>query len=121
MKLSEIIEAWEEGKDIQQAPDLASSGKWLDMPVDKATFRTDKEYRIAPTPNYRPWKPEEVPPVGTAFRSIKNPDVIRLLSAKDSNVCILKSCSWTPEELLGQWEYSIDKEKNWHRCGIEES
>jgi len=117
MKLSEIVKAWEEGKDVQE---FTGAG-WKSIVEDIAHFDTRKEYRLAPTINCRAWKPEEVPPVGTAFRSIKNPKLIRLLIAKDAELCTLNQCPWTFEDLLEQWEYSTDGEKTWHKCGVEES
>lgn len=81
------------------------------------------DYRIAPTPVLRPWKPEEVP-VGAQVRAKdaswtcliigKNCDDFCTPIFNDKNEC------HSFREALEDMEHSLDNGKTWLPCGVME-
>lgn len=125
-----FIQAWVDGKVVQcLRPDSSSS--WHDIDDINTNWFTDADaannwqFRIKPTPQYRPWKPEEVP-VGALLR-FKNSTYPRytLCGQYSTGEPTLSypSIEHVPisfEQYLESWEYSLDHGKTWLTCGVSE-
>lgn len=125
---AEVMMAYAEGKDIQYKHKILHK-EWHDFyHTEFPVFSfTDSDYRIKPTPEYRPWRPEEVP-VGAwiraatdfarrhgYFSSIIGVSISNIMTVEDS----VEDMMMTFEKAFNNYEYSIDKGKTWKPCGVE--
>lgn len=128
-----IMQAHLDGKKVECKANYA--GSWH---VNK-TYGWNWEgcdYRIAPEPKLRPWKPEEVP-VGALIRYRSKPHKFAVILGVNTNtegtgVGILSPSNVIMSEFVTDWftyhggafmdrvEHSIDHGKTWHPCGIKE-
>mgnify|MGYP003553534047 FL=1 len=116
------MQAHLDGKKVECKANYA--GSWH---VNK-TYRWNWEccdYRIAPEPKLRPWKPEEVP-VGAL---IKYERTVAVLSYRTKSVFgfviyldngVVDGRGWGYSEVYDLISHSIDGGKTWLPCGIME-
>lgn len=117
-ELLPIIVAFSEGKQIQyKSTDL---DMWIDCPGEEFNI-CDYEYRVKPEPSIRPWRPEEVP-VGQIVRGKGYPFVSVIVKCEPDGKIELGGIEsvFNPDNLLKNYEHSIDSGKTWTPCGIQE-
>lgn len=110
-----LIQAFAEGKTVES---ISADGKsWIPSTRNYFSSPVD-EYRIAPEPKLRPWKPEEVPAVALYMHG----SLIRTVSYKDANSgeLYLHDILVNPESLLKEWKHSTDGGRTWAPCGVME-
>ena len=103
-----IMQAYVDGKELQV---LDPVGKWES--VNSPRWDWDgTQYRIKPTPTFRPWTADEVP-LGAQVRSKSyHPD--------HRSMIIQSGNSMTREGWLTCYEHSTDGGKTWLPCGVME-
>jgi hypothetical protein len=123
-KMLPIISAFAEGKTVQHR--TGEHCPWSDH--DTPSFSAPPEnYRIAPEPKPRKWKPEEVP-IGALIKGADRcapqmPSIILTVNDDDLIYCD-KSCTLQKYSLFGASRdlvYSKDGAVTWHPCGVLES
>jgi hypothetical protein len=102
-----VMQAFVDGKEVQSMYE----GNWSLVHVPRWNW-DDTQYRIKPTPTFRPWTADEVP-VGGQIRSKHSRDY-RFLIDRTANAEVRKD--W-----LEHNEHSTDGGKTWKPCGVEES
>lgn len=117
------IAAYAEGETVQFK--FKEGKEWNDFTFGEPKFDEKFDYRIKPTPTYRPWKPEEVP-VGALIRTNSKTQEF-IIMGRNSNV---RSNGYVEisrvNVVLGGWqsfdsadcEYSLDHSKTWLPCGV---
>lgn len=122
-----VIKLWSEGRQMQ-FKHIEDSG-WQDYQeyregVEGCSFRKDYLYRIKPEPQYRPWKPEEVP-VGALLRSEAGQEFIIMGrqgiysdSVEISAVNTVRGGWQSFTVIPGKSKYSTDFGKTWQPCGV---
>jgi hypothetical protein len=122
---AEVMLAYSEGKELQWAhrgPPPADY-IWRNFPsYDNPTFSFDKiAYRIKPSLKYRAWTLEELPIAKFKAKGAKCWFVILQTGYKEiSSWCMDRQimCRYTYQELLNDFEHSIDNGKTWLPCGV---
>jgi hypothetical protein len=117
-----LIKAYAEGKNVEV--NVANrDNPHAFTPVTLPDFGCDvSDYRIAPEPKLRPWKPEEVP-VGAVFRWPQGLQKLRtrflITEVDECNVFFGSRYSTSFSEMVTlNGEHSIDGGKTWAPCGI---
>ena len=133
MKLSQakdflpIIQAAAEGKTIQ----INISGIWQDLDIyEELNLRHEFDaagFRVKPEKKLRAWRPEEVP-IDCTIRIKSNPSTwFRIAGAIEGRLKIslmtsgelnFDADSYSP--IHEKCEHSVDAQKTWLPCGIEE-
>lgn len=133
MKLSDaakylpFVQAAAEGKIIQYKSKV--NGSWTDCSDCYDWFIRDeiefRDFRIKPTPTFRPWTPKEVP-VGALIRYVSWYKEVKamILSCNNEGITCL-DCSGDGirvnySELRLLYVHSLDHGKTWLPCGVEE-
>jgi hypothetical protein len=125
-QIGEAVKAWLRKEPIQFKD---KNGKWGDVNNNYNILFVDSEkiYRIKPQPEFRPWRPEEVP-LGCYFRSFQQKIAFQPVIYPDGTFLRPPNCGtiggvWihcTLEKALDEYEHSIDGGKTWLPCGAEE-
>jgi hypothetical protein len=102
-----IMQAFVDGKDLEG---LGPDGKWELVRFPRWGW-DDTQYRIKPTPTFRPWTADEVP-LGAWMRDVSKQDYRWLIHTSGSND--------TRNEWLVGYEHSTDGGKTWKECGVME-
>jgi len=111
-----ILQAYSEGKEIEMK---ASNDVWIGQRIWHFGSLVS-DYRIKPTPTFRPWKPEEVP-IQAMFRKKGHNGWSHLLGMDGA---FLQFCCGSSNMYVGlgtafeEAEYSTDFGKTWQPCGI---
>lgn len=118
-----IIEAWSEDRTIQFCDD----GKWIDVgPESRLDWGLPVDnYRIKPEPQFRAWKPDEVP-LGAWMRHKSCPVGMGMIVASTLDGEIRFGAwdtkdTWrvaSAQEALESYAYSIDGGRSWEVCGV---
>jgi hypothetical protein len=102
-----VMQAFVDGKEVEA---FSPCQKW-----ERATKPRwgwdDTQYRIKPTPTFRPWTSDEVP-IGGQIRSKHSRDY-RFLIDRTANAEVR-------EDWLKDYEHSTDGGKTWKECGVME-
>jgi hypothetical protein len=101
-----IMQAFVDGKEVQSMYD----GKWASVTIPRWSW-DDTQYRIKPTPTFRPWTSDEVP-LGAWMRAKSDP--------KFRWVIINVANDDMRREFFLRNEYSTDGGKTWLPCGVVE-
>ena len=101
-----VMQAFVDGKEVQSMYD----GKWASVTVPRWSW-DDTQYRIKPTPTFRPWTADEVP-LGMQARNREYPKTRWLIDRTSSEENRKDWCE--------KYEHSIDGGKTWHPCGVME-
>jgi hypothetical protein len=102
-----VMQAFVDGKDLEG---LGPDGKWQLVRFPRWGW-DDTQYRIKPTPTFRPWTADEVP-LGAWMRFKRNPQDRVLLG--------WVSVQADRDLWLDEREYSTDGGKTWLPCGVVE-
>lgn len=130
-QIAPVMAAWGNGAQVQTK--LKGQDKWTDFAAFDyvQTFDTDGfannkyEYRIKPTPTYRPWKPEEVPLGAQVKLKSFGCETRWLITAFWNNRVRLnggnrEEDTWSADLMLRDYEHSLDQGKTWLPCGVQE-
>jgi hypothetical protein len=101
-----VMQAFVDGKEVQ----TVYNGIWSLAPAPRWGW-DDTEYRIKPTPTFRPWTADEVP-LGAQMRDKFDPK-FRWLTLNVGNDDVRR-------EFFLRNEHSTDGGKTWHPCGVME-
>ena len=101
-----VMQAFVDGKELEHR----YNGKWVKIHVPRWDW-DNTEYRIKPTPTFRPWTADEVP-LGAWMRK-KQDLTCRWLLSVTANDAVRKDMSECSE-------HSIDKGVTWLPCGVME-
>lgn len=113
-----IIQAHKEGKRIE-CKFINFPDEWEFVDTPKWNFESCN-YRIAPTPKLRPWRPEEVP-VGAQLRCITDHTIRYMITGCSSSyVWITMDCKPHYKNMLDTYEHSLDNGRTWLPCGVME-
>jgi hypothetical protein len=103
-----IMQAFVDGKEVQ-ARDVGLE-RWNAVIIPRWNLE-DFEYRIKPTPTFRPWTADEVP-LGMQMRDVSKQDYRWLIHTSGN--------ADTRKDWLVGYEHSTDGGKTWHPCGVME-
>jgi hypothetical protein len=101
-----VMQAFVDGKEVEHR----YNGKWVKIHVPRWDW-DNTEYRIKPTPTFRPWTADEVP-LGAWMRGKFDPK-FRWLIVNVGNDDMRR-------EFFLRNEHSIDGGKTWLPCGVME-
>jgi hypothetical protein len=102
-----VMQAFVDGKEVEA---LSPDKKWRRTPLPRWGW-DDTEYRIKPTPTFRPWNADEVP-LGAWMRK-KQDLTCRWLLSMTANDAVRKDMSECSE-------HSTDGGVTWLPCGVME-
>jgi hypothetical protein len=102
-----IMQAFVDGKDLEG---LGPDGKWQLVRFPRWGW-DDTQYRIKPTPTFRPWTADEVP-LGAWMRDVSKQDYRWLIHTSGN--------ADTRKDWLVGYEHSTDGGKTWLPCGVME-
>jgi hypothetical protein len=103
-----VMQAFVDGKELEGMYD--DDGKWASVTVPRWGW-DDTQYRIKPTPTFRPWTADEVP-LGAWMRMKSDREYRFLISNTESFS--------GREHWLEDFEHSTDGGKTWLPCGVME-
>jgi hypothetical protein len=101
-----VMQAFVDGKEVEA---LSPDKKWRRTPGPRWGW-DDTEYRIKPTPTFRPWTADEVP-LGS---------IMRTKGLEGRCIIIDTETSDDRSYWLNAREHSTDGGKTWHPCGVME-
>ena len=101
-----VMQAFVDGKDVQSMYE----GKWSLVHVPRWNW-DDTQYRIKPTPTFRPWTADEVP-LGAWIRYKR--------ALHDRSILAWTSNQADRDMWLDEREHSTDGGKTWLPCGVVE-
>ena len=117
-----FIEKFKDGASIQRY----EYGGWLDV-VD-FDYTINCNFRIKPTPKppqYRPWRPEEVPVGEQVRRKDQSNEQARcmIVGVENFGLIYVSSPAWIKSkfstlEFFDEWTHSLDQGKTWLPCGV---
>lgn len=119
-ELIPVLQAYAESKVIQYK--VSEDSRWIDCgPNQTLDFNYyHHEFRIKPSPTYRPWRPEEVP-FGKLIRTT-GADSWHVILSIYSGQSINAGVSFRAHlSNLDSFEWSNDNGKTWQPCGILET
>ena len=120
-ELLPVMQAWVEGKEIEVSQINENKYELYEGDTPEWLFgNLSWKWRIKPSPNYRPWKTEEVP-LGAWLRWINEKMIIYLIVTVVDEQLYVIGKSISPVDLdviLKYCEHSTDKGKTWHPCGV---
>ena len=101
-----------DGEEVQYSPKQGKgSGVWTS--TDNPLWNWEHyDYRIKPTPTFRPWTEDEVP-LGAWMRMSDDPKHRFLISRTDDYIA-------DRENWIQHAQHSTDGGKTWHPCGVME-
>jgi hypothetical protein len=100
-----VMQAFVDGKEVQSMYD----GKWASVTVPRWSW-DDTQYRIKPTPTFRPWTADEVP-LGS---------IMKTKGLEGRCIIIDTETSDDRSYWLNAREHSTDGGKTWKPCGVME-
>jgi hypothetical protein len=100
-----VMQAFVDGKEVEA---LSPDKKWRRTPGPRWDW-DNTEYRIKPTPTFRPWTADEVP-LGAQMRMKSDREYRFLISNTESFS--------GREHWLEDFEHSTDGGKTWKECGV---
>jgi hypothetical protein len=113
-----IMQAFVDGKEVEVNGMLADS-VWLPAGAPCWNWQMT-EYRIKPTPTFRPWTADEVP-LGAILRYKGNNQSIRMLIVCNLQIGLCGYQTNYPYDYLrDEMEHSTDGGKTWLPCGVME-
>jgi hypothetical protein len=101
-----VMQAFADGKEVEHW----YYEMWVKIHVPRWDWG-NTEYRIKPTPTFRPWTADEVP-LGMQARNREYPKTRWLIDRTSSEENRKDWCE--------KYEHSIDGGKTWHPCGVME-
>jgi hypothetical protein len=102
-----VMQAFVDGKEVEA---LSPDKKWRRTPAPRWGW-DDTQYRIKPTPTFRPWTADEVP-LGAWMRDVSKQDYRWLIHTSGN--------ADTRKDWLVGYEHSTDGGKTWLPCGVME-
>jgi hypothetical protein len=101
-----VMQAFVDGKEVEHW----YYEMWVKIHVPRWDWG-NTEYRIKPTPTFRPWTADEVP-LGVWMR---------LKNLNETRSMIVSVAALNLETVFKGYEHSTDGGKTWKPCGVEES